>query len=91
MAITKEQLLEFGMKETTGDERLIFPMEKVISIPNDDAEEDEGKLAICVTQMRNQPELCLMMPDGACLYLAAETIEELKIFEKCIASWEPNY
>lgn len=91
MEITKENLITFGMKETEGDEKMIFPMKKVISIPNEDADEDEGELAICVTQMRNVSELCLMLPDGACIYLAAESIEDLQTFEKCIASYEPNY
>ena len=91
MEITKENLIAFGMKETEGDEKMIFPMKKVISIPNEDADEDEGELAICVTQMRNASELCLMLPDGACIYLAAESIEDLQTFEKCIASYEPNY
>lgn len=91
MKITKENLITFGMKETEGDEKMIFPMKKVISIPNEDADEDEGELVICVTQMRNASELCLMLPDGACIYLAAESIEDLQTFEKCIASYEPNY
>ena len=91
MEITKENLITFGMKETEGYKKMIFPMKKVISIPNEDADEDEGELAICVTQMRNASELCLMLPDGACIYLAAESIEDLQTFEKCIASYEPNY
>lgn len=91
MEITKENLITFGMKETEGDEKMIFPMKKVISIPNEDADEDEGELAICVTQMRNASELCLTLPDGSCIYLAAESIEDLQTFEKCIASYEPNY
>lgn len=90
MKITKGSLISFGMKETEGDEKMLFPMKKVISIPNENPEADEGELAICVTQMRNIAELCLMLPDG-CIYLAAESIEELQIFEKCIASYEPNF
>jgi hypothetical protein len=91
MEITKENLITFGMKETEGDEKMIFPMKKVISIQNEDADEDEGDLAICVTQMRNASELCLMLPDGACIYLDVQSIEDLQTFEKCIASYEPNY
>lgn len=88
MEITKENLIEFGMKETTGDSKIIFPMEKVISIPND---EIDGELAICLTRMRNREEFCLMLPDGSCLYLNVNSMEDLRTFEKCIESWEPNY
>ncbi len=98
--ITKDSLLAYGMKETEGDEALLFPLKKIISVgANDDSDEDdeenyqddEGELAICLTQMRNAPELCLMMPDGACLYLSIGNIEELEAFEKCVESWEANY
>lgn len=92
MKITKESLIAFGMKETEGDEKLLFPMKKVISIPNEDAVEDEeqGELAICVTQMRNKSELCFMMPDG-CIYLSVQSIEDLEAFERCIGTYEPHY
>lgn len=85
--ITEEQLIEFGMIKTVGDP--IESMRKVISVADEDA--DLGEMAICVTHMRNQPELCLMLPDGSCLYLNCETIEELKTFENCIQSWEPSF
>ena len=88
MEITKENLINhFGMVETEGDEQIIFPLKKVISIPNEDAEEDEGELAICITRMRNQAELCLSMPDGSVLYLAPQSIEDLQAFERCIESY----
>jgi hypothetical protein len=85
--ITKKQLIEFGMRETKGDERLFHPMKKIISVSN----EENQELSICVTSMRNVEELCLFLPDGSTLYLMPKTITELKIFEKCIESWEPNY
>lgn len=90
MEITKENLIGFGMIQTEGDEKLMFPMKKVISIPNED-DEDKGELAICLTRLRNQTELCLSMPDGNVLYLAPESIEDLQAFEKCIESYEPVY
>ena len=85
--ITKEKLIEFGMVETSGDESLLMPLKKVIA---EDAE-DGCEMSIGLSLVRNVPELCLLMPSGDCLFLVVETIEELKIFEKCIASWEPNY
>ncbi len=92
MEITKENLINhFGMVETQGDEKLMFPLKKVISVPNEDAEEDEGELAICVTTMRNKSELCLSMPDGSVLYLAPQSIEDLQAFERCIESYEPVF
>jgi guanylate kinase len=84
-AITKESLLEFGMIQKDSP---IYPLEKVISV---DDNPNEGHISICVTHVRNTSELCLMMPDGACIYIGPESIEELKVFEKCILAWEPNY
>lgn len=88
MKITKESLIKFGMIEQQGDEKIIFPLKKVISIPNED---EEGEIAICVTTLRNAHELCLVLPDGAIIYLAPDNIEHLKKFEMCIASYEPNF
>lgn len=89
MPLTKEDLLSFGLVETSGEERVWYPMKKVISVKDSD-DKDAGELAICVTTQNNATELVLATPDG-CLYLGAETIEELKVFEKCILSWEPNF
>lgn len=86
MNITKEQLIEFGMIETTGDEKVLFPLKKVISEASDNGE-DDGELSICVYMGR----LALLLPDGALIYILAESIDELKAFEKSIAGYEPNY
>ena len=86
--ITKEQLLEFGMKEAKSDAAMIFPMEKLLSKQKS---EDGGRFALCVTRLRNITELCLVMPDTSIIYLNVRTIEELKAFEKCIGSWESAY
>lgn len=88
--ITKEDLTAFGMKETEGSEKLFFPMRKDISIPNESGDE-LGSLSICVTNQRNKTELCLLLPDGGCLYLAPESMEKLKVFEECIIAYEPEY
>jgi hypothetical protein len=89
--INKENLILYGMTENKGDGSFIMPMEKVISVPNEDADEDEGDLAICVTTMRNSTEICLRLPDGAVIYLNVQSIEQLKAFEKCIGCYEPPY
>ncbi len=99
MEITRDNLINhFGMVETEGMEKIIFPLKKVISIANEntyqeeeEGEEDEGELAICVTLLRNQSELCLAMPGGSILYLVPESIEQLQAFESCIESFEPVY
>ncbi len=94
MEITKESLISvFGMKETEGNEKILFPLKKVISIKDEEeeSEEEDGELAICVTNQRNRSELCLMLPTGDCIYLVAETIEDLQTFEKCIAVFETAY
>jgi hypothetical protein len=87
MALTKQDLIKFGMIETTGDEKIIFPMKKVISIAEDN---EDGELAICVTMENNVPELVLATPEGK-LYLNIATLEELQAFERFIDGWEPNY
>jgi hypothetical protein len=91
--ITKEQLIEFGMKETEGDEKAIVPMKKVISLPKEPEDEDDelGEIAICIDMQYNAPRLVLSLPDGSTLGICAETIDELKAFEKCIGSFEPYY
>ena len=87
--ITKEQLIKFGMKETEGDEKAITPMKKVISLPNEDNE--LGEISICINMQYNSPRLILSLPDGSMLEICAKTIDELKVFEKCIGSFEPYY
>ena len=86
MKITKETLEQFGMKRTEAPLNLIIPMEKVLY-----QDEEGGKMAICITNFRNASELCLMIPGGHCIYINANSIEELTAFEKCLGAWEPNY
>jgi hypothetical protein len=85
--ITKESLLKYGMQEVTDESKMIIPMKKVLT----SSSEDGTEMAICVTNLRNKSELCLMLPDGSCLYLWVKTIEELQIFEHCILLYESNY
>lgn len=89
--ITKESLIAYGMKVNTGFEGHVFPMEKIISIREDDEKEGIGHMSILINRSNNSDQLCLWLPDGACIYLAIDNIEQLEAFEKCIASWEPNF
>lgn len=86
-AITKEELLAFGMKENEGEDKVLYPMSKVLG------EDEEGDtMEICVTLERNSQELALKTPHGDTLYLGGvESIEDLKTFEKCITEFEPNF
>lgn len=88
IVISKDSLLKYGMKETTDTEKMFYPLKKVISTK---AETSGEELAICVTNQRNVNELCLTLPDGGILYISPKSIENLKIFEECITSYEPNY
>lgn len=84
--INKEQLLEFGMMELTGDDAIICAMEKVLS------ETNEGKVSIAITTFRNTPELVLWLPGGHQVFLGGVTsIEDLKVIERCVTEYEPNY
>jgi len=87
--INKENLILYGMTEVGCS--FVTPMKKVISVPNEDEEDNEGELSICLTNMRNTTEICLSLPDGGILYLNVQSIEQLKAFEKCIGSYEPTY
>lgn len=87
--ITKESLIEFGMKENEGDAKVIFPFEKILS---QEPDEEGNNLSLVITNMRNVAELALMLPDGGILYLGGiQSIEELEIFEKAITEYEPNF
>lgn len=86
--ITIEQLKEYGMTETEGLEAHITPLRKVISKSEDN---ELGDLAIVITREYNTNALALKLPDGATIFLNCNAIEELMAFEKCIASWSPNY
>jgi hypothetical protein len=84
--ITKESLLEYGMKEY---DNVLFPMQKNLS-ENENENQEEGILAICITQMRNITEICLLMPNGNIIFLNVNSIEELQQFENCIESYDSN-
>ena len=81
MKITKENLIdEFGMEETDNP---MFPLQKCI------IEDEDGNVAssICVTQINNTPQLCILTLNDI-LYINPSTIEELKIIEKSIVGIE---
>lgn len=91
MELTKQNLIDhFGMVETEGDEKEIFPLRKVISV-NDQDEEIAG-LSICISYLYNDgARPCLLMPDGDIIWIYANSIEDLQKFESSIAMYEPTY
>lgn len=78
-----KELEDFGMAKTSGAEAVYHLMKKTL------LEFDDGNVEIALTQMRNIPELALLLPNGDTVYLWLDSIEELKAFEKSIAGWEP--
>ena len=87
--ITREQLMAFGMEEPQDGEHIAFPLAKSLSRkhPTDSL----GAISLCVTRLRNVSELCLLLPNGAVLYLnGVESVEELEVLEKAITGWEPG-
>ncbi len=91
--ITFDNLIEFGMSSPNDGSEILFPLEKIISIPSEDSNEQEdiGTISFVVTREQNKTELALKLPTGDTIFLACESIEELEIFEKCIGSFETNY
>jgi hypothetical protein len=85
--ITKESLIAFGMKVPNDGTEILYPLEKELG-----KDEFGGVLALVVTNENNRSELCLKLPGGDTLFLGGiKTIEELRIFEKSISSYQPNY
>jgi len=84
--IQEQDLIKYGF-EKTQDEIPVWPFEKKLSEPD----EDGGMLLLVVTVERNTGEFALVMPDGNKLFLQIENLEQLRVFESSIQSWEPNY
>ena len=80
MKLTKENLIKFGMKETNNP---MFPLQKYIF------EDEYGNdvSSICVTQINNTPQLCILTLNDI-VYINPSTIEELQIIEKSIVGIE---
>lgn len=83
--INKEDLIEYGFENV---DLPAFPYVKYLSEPNGEKEEP---LKLVVTNLRNVPEFALMLPSGNTLFLRVKSLEQLKVFEESIESWEPYY
>ncbi|NLL97560.1 MAG: hypothetical protein GX227_10680 [Clostridiaceae bacterium] len=77
--ITEANLLEYGFKKNEGDAAIFHPYEKEVC---DD-------VSLCVTMQRNEPEFCILTPDGV-LYLQIANLNELKIIEQSITGYEQH-
>ena len=79
--INKEQLIEFGMEETSSP---MYPLKKTLG------ENEDGSITLAISMSSNEPSLVLVTPDGQ-IHFTVESIEELKIIKKCITGYEPHY
>ena len=79
--ITKEQLIEWGMIETSDP---IYPLEKILGESG-----EVGRLAIVLTLEKNSQNFAIKLPDGATLFINPLTIDDLKKLEELIYSYEP--
>ena len=83
MEITKENLIKFGMVESPKDEAFLFPMKKPIM-----ADHLAGETVyMAITNIRNQSEPCIMVPNGI-IILKASTIEQLQLIEDSMLAYE---
>lgn len=87
--ISKKDLLAFGFVENQEPSKVFYPLEKVIIAGQD---KEEPVLSFVVENFNNQYSIGLISNDGHTIYLGgAETIEDLKVIEKSISDYKPNY
>ena len=86
--ITKENLIKFGMIETTDDSKFLYPIGKELF-----EDSSESSLMLVITRERNIEEFALLLPDGGgTLFLGGiANMDQLKAFQDAITSWEPKY
>lgn len=86
--ISNDSLIEYGFKNISSVNP-IDPYEKVLSVPSEDDDEDEGQIALVLTMERNVPEFGIRTPDGI-LYLYAD-LDQLRVIENAITGYSPNF
>lgn len=89
--ITKEQLLSDGWKETNGDERLFFVMEKKIENNNPINASEDTDISLIIHHDFNVPQLAILFPDGGKLNFSVNTFKQLKQFESCIEFYDATF
>lgn len=91
--ISKEDLLEFGFVENKEPSKVIYPFEKVILEQEIEGQDDtEPVLSLVLERFNESVSIGLISNDGHTIYLnGIESIEDLKVIEKCISSYRPNY
>ena len=82
--INEQDLLDYGFTKT---DFALWPFEKHLS----EQDEDGGRLSLELTFIRNTAEFALRLPDASKIFLQVENLEQLKVFENSIQSWEPYY
>lgn len=85
--ITRETLKAFGMEETPNNG--FHFCKKTLSEPT---EENEGEINLVIANYFGAQIPALHLPGGGTLWLGAVScIEDLRVIEKIITSYEPNY
>jgi hypothetical protein len=87
--ITKEELLANGWEETND---AVFPIKKCLSDKeHEDYDAEEGDIELVIHGMHNIWAFGLSLPDGGLVDIVVDSIEQLNMFEKMIAGYNPPY
>jgi hypothetical protein len=86
--IKKKDLIEFGFIEEVGAARVIYPYAKVLL-----ADEDTGEpvLSLVVENFNQGLTFGIISQEGHTIYLSITSMDELRIIEKSIVAYKPNY
>lgn len=82
-SISTTDLFNYGFEPGVKGDSLIF--KKEVAPGN----EELGPILLGVTTLYNEPEFCLVLPEGQTMYLNVNSLESLEIFEKSINRYEP--
>lgn len=88
MKISKKDLIEFGFTEETGAAKAIYPYEKVLLAVE---ETNEPVLSLVVENYNQGAIFGIITQEGHTIYLSVASMDELKIIEKSITGYKPNY
>lgn len=86
--ITEEALLADGWKQT-GDNAVVA--EKVIENRNPLNASEDSEIKLIIHNMYNQNAFAVLLPDGGMLNFVANSMEELRSFERAISFYDPPF
>ncbi len=88
MTISKKDLIEFGFIEETGAAKVIYPYSKVLLA---DENTNEPALSLVVENYNQTAVFGIISHEGHTIYLSVASMNDLKIIEKSITGYKPNY